>query len=257
MRRAWEKHRRANHSQVAFRILFTRRREQEIKQIIEFSGFSIIAQQKLQVAFEPLRMPCIHIYSPLLQLTATRAAEFYSEHEGKPFFSNLVSFMTSGPIWAVVLAKPGAIKAWRELMGPTNSIKAREEKPRCLRALYGADGTQNATHGSDSPASAAREIKFFFPTLVLDSTLVSQPALIPSSIASLLPSLSMQIKGTGVVIGSFRWLLTNPHIHRRALMPGSTLLISSNPPSPRYFTEALLELLCWNCADHADPIQRH
>jgi hypothetical protein len=64
------------------------------------------------------------------QLTRARAEEFYGEHYGKPFFPRLVEFMTSGPIWALVLARPGAIKAWRELMGPTNVFTARAEKPR-------------------------------------------------------------------------------------------------------------------------------
>ncbi|GFR52672.1 hypothetical protein Agub_g15296, partial [Astrephomene gubernaculifera] len=121
----------------------------EIMQLIELNGFTIIAKQKMQ-------------------LTRARAEEFYGEHKGKEFFPKLVNFMTSGPIWALVLAKPGAILAWRALMGPTNVFKARAEQPKCLRALYGTDGTQNATHGSDSPASAAREIKFYFPALIPD-----------------------------------------------------------------------------------------
>ncbi|KAG2451865.1 hypothetical protein HYH02_003641 [Chlamydomonas schloesseri] len=130
---------------------------QEIMQLIELNGFTIIAKQKLQ-------------------LTRARAEEFYGEHKGKEFFPKLVNFMTSGPIWALVLAKPGAILAWRALMGPTNVFKARAEQPKCLRALYGTDGTQNATHGSDSPISAAREIKFFFPTLSGDPTIYAEPA---------------------------------------------------------------------------------
>lgn len=83
-------------------------------------------------ASEP-RLPASHdtefMPSPL-QLTQTRAEEFYGEHKGKPFFPNLVNFMTSGPIWALVLAKPGAILAWREFMGPTNTQRARAENPR-------------------------------------------------------------------------------------------------------------------------------
>ncbi|KAL3148410.1 50S ribosomal protein L3 [Trebouxia sp. C0009 RCD-2024] len=119
---------------------------EEICQLIEVHGFTIIAKQKLQ-------------------LTPQRAQDFYGEHKGKPFFETLVNFMTSGPVYALVLAKQNAIKEWRSLMGPTNSNTARAEKPKSLRALYGTDGTQNATHGSDSPASAAREIRFFFPQL--------------------------------------------------------------------------------------------
>ena len=96
-------------------------------------------------------------------LTSAQAAEFYAEHEGKPFFNGLVSFTTSGPVTALLLEKPGAIKAWRALMGPTNTAKAKEEAPESLRALFGTDGTMNATHGSDSFISAAREAAFWFP----------------------------------------------------------------------------------------------
>ncbi|KAK9817643.1 hypothetical protein WJX72_000069 [[Myrmecia] bisecta] len=126
-------------------------------QLIELAGFTIVAQQKLQ-------------------LTAQRAGEFYAEHKGKPFYSGLISFMTSGPIYALVLAKEDAIRSWRSLMGPTNVFVARAEQPKSLRALYGTDGTQNATHGSDSPASARREIGFFFPKLMLDPLATSEQA---------------------------------------------------------------------------------
>lgn len=64
------------------------------------------------------------------QLTNLEAEQFYAEHKGKPFFSGLVDFMTSGRIVAMVLAKANAIKAWRELMGPTNVFDARMKAPR-------------------------------------------------------------------------------------------------------------------------------
>ena len=108
------------------------------------------------------------VKSQEMRLSAERAGEFYAEHSGKPFFANLVNFMSSGPIVALCLAKTNAILDWRTLMGPTNTLKAREEAPYSLRARFGTDGTQNATHGSDSPASAVRELKFFFPNLTLD-----------------------------------------------------------------------------------------
>lgn len=98
-----------------------------------------------------------------VQLTRERAAEFYAEHAGKPFFDGLVEYMSSGPIVALVLARASAIKAWRQLIGPTNTEKARVEAPKSLRARFGVDGTRNACHGSDKPASATREAAFFFP----------------------------------------------------------------------------------------------
>ena len=71
------------------------------------------------------------------QLTSKQAQAFYAEHEGKSFFNKLVEFMSSGPIWALALEKVGAILAWRALMGPTNSTKAKEDAPNSLRAKYG------------------------------------------------------------------------------------------------------------------------
>ena len=96
-------------------------------------------------------------------LTQAQANEFYAEHAEKSFFSNLASFMTSGPVVALLLEKPNAIKEWRSFIGPTNTEKAKAEAPGSIRALYGTDGTQNATHGSDSFISAAREAAFWFP----------------------------------------------------------------------------------------------
>mmetsp|Transcript_20330 Transcript_20330/g.24353 ORF Transcript_20330/g.24353 Transcript_20330/m.24353 type:complete len:309 (+) Transcript_20330:55-981(+) len=122
---------------------------ENILQEIELAGFSVITKSRVK-------------------LTPQRAAEFYAEHKGKHFYENLVSFMSSGPVIGLVLAKENAISEWRSLMGPTNSQIAREQKPSCLRAKYGTDGTQNACHGSDSVTSAAREIRFFFPHLILD-----------------------------------------------------------------------------------------
>lgn len=99
-----------------------------------------------------------------LTLTKERAAEFYIEHKDRPFYDDLTTFMSSGPSIALVLRKEGAISAWRALMGPTNSEKARATDPDSIRAKFGTDGSKNATHGSDSSTSAAREISFFFPT---------------------------------------------------------------------------------------------
>ena len=97
-------------------------------------------------------------------LTTAQAEEFYGEHAGKGFFGDLVSFMTSGPVVKLILEKEGAILGWRALLGPTNSLTAKTEAPKSIRALYGIDGTQNAAHGSDSTESSAREIGLMLPT---------------------------------------------------------------------------------------------
>jgi len=96
-------------------------------------------------------------------LTDNRAREFYAEHVGKGFFPNLLNYMTSGSVVALQLEREGSIKGWRNLMGPTNTLVARKNNPESIRAIFGTDGTMNATHGSDSIDSATRELAFFFP----------------------------------------------------------------------------------------------
>lgn len=103
-----------------------------------------------------------------VHLTPEQCSEFYIEHSSKIFFPSLVAFMSSGPVIAMELGRENAIAAWRELMGPTNSIKARETHPDTVRALYGTDEQRNACHGSDSRASAEREIRFFFSDSVVE-----------------------------------------------------------------------------------------
>ncbi|XP_068794412.1 nucleoside diphosphate kinase 6 [Struthio camelus] len=88
---------------------------------------------------------------------------FYREHAGRFFYQRLVEFMASGPMWAYILAHENAIPLWRSLMGPTKVFRARNSMPDSIRGAYGLTDTRNTTHGSDSPASASREIAFFFP----------------------------------------------------------------------------------------------
>mmetsp|Transcript_12552 Transcript_12552/g.38353 ORF Transcript_12552/g.38353 Transcript_12552/m.38353 type:complete len:379 (-) Transcript_12552:1396-2532(-) len=102
-----------------------------------------------------------------LELTVDRAKAFYEEHKSRPFFDGLVEFMTSGKVVAMVLEKENAVNSWRTLLGPTNAKQAKEEDPESVRGRYGTDVQRNAAHGSDSAASAAREIKFFFPDFEL------------------------------------------------------------------------------------------
>lgn len=99
------------------------------------------------------------------QLTKEKAELFYEEHKERSFFADLVTFMTSGPIFMLKLVKANAIADWRALMGPTNSVDARASAPDSIRAVYGTDVQQNACHGSDSPASAERELGIMFADL--------------------------------------------------------------------------------------------
>jgi len=98
----------------------------------------------------------------LRTLTAEVAGEHYGEHRGKPFFDDLVAFITSGPLLAAVVEGPDVIEAWRTMMGATNPIKSA---PGTIRGDLATVMTENISHGSDSAESAAREIGLFFPNL--------------------------------------------------------------------------------------------
>jgi nucleoside-diphosphate kinase len=90
------------------------------------------------------------------------AEEHYGEHRDKPFFGDLVDFITGGPLVAAVIEGPDAILSWRAMMGATNPANAA---PGTIRGDLATETQMNVTHGSDSPESAAREIALFFPAL--------------------------------------------------------------------------------------------
>ena len=91
------------------------------------------------------------------------AETHYAEHTEKPFYGSLVEFITSGPLVALVVEGPRAIEAFRALAGATDPVKAA---PGTIRGDYALEVQDNIVHGSDSPDSAEREIKIFFPDLV-------------------------------------------------------------------------------------------
>lgn len=116
---------------------------QDIIKAIEDRGFTVVAQRQLTLDKET-------------------AEKFYGVHADKPFFGELVSFITSGPVIVLALEKENAISDWREFMGATNPADAAEGT---LRKTYGTDIGHNAVHGSDSEETAAQELKLFFPEL--------------------------------------------------------------------------------------------
>ncbi|MBI5514497.1 MAG: nucleoside-diphosphate kinase [Deltaproteobacteria bacterium] len=93
-------------------------------------------------------------------LTRAQAEAFYAEHRERGFYGELTAFMSRGPVYVLALEAEGAILKWRATMGDTDPAQAPEGS---IRKLYGASKGENATHGSDKPASAAREVAFFFP----------------------------------------------------------------------------------------------
>lgn len=98
----------------------------------------------------------------LRTLDAETAERHYAEHVDKPFFRDLVDFITGGPLLAGVIEGPNAISAWRTIMGATNPVDAA---PGTIRGDLATVTQNNVSHGSDSPQSAEREIALFFPDL--------------------------------------------------------------------------------------------
>ena len=114
--------------------------ENEIKQIFKENGFKIIKEKKIQIE-------------------KTEAENFYKVHETKPFYNDLCTYLSSGPILVMVLEKSNAVIANRDLMGTTNP---KDAKDGTIRKKYGISIDKNSVHGSDSIENAKVEIDFFF-----------------------------------------------------------------------------------------------
>ena len=112
----------------------------KINAVIEDAGLRIVAQRRIR-------------------LSPVDAESFYAVHKGKPFFDELVGFMTSGPVVVQVLEGENAVARYREVMGATNPANAA---PGTIRQLYAESFTGNSVHGSDSPDNARIEIAQFF-----------------------------------------------------------------------------------------------
>jgi nucleoside-diphosphate kinase len=96
----------------------------------------------------------------LLKVTRPLAQKHYAEHRGKPFFGGLVSFITSGPVLALAVRGESAVSVVRTMMGATNPL---DSAPGTIRGDYALELSENIVHGSDSKASAKRELALFFP----------------------------------------------------------------------------------------------
>jgi nucleoside-diphosphate kinase len=114
--------------------------ENEIKEMFKNNGFNILKEKKIQIE-------------------KSEAEKFYKVHETKPFYNDLCTYLSSGPILVMVLQKENAVKGNRELMGATNPKDAEEGT---IRKKYGISIDKNSVHGSDSVDNARIEIDFFF-----------------------------------------------------------------------------------------------
>lgn len=112
----------------------------DIIRLIEQNGFKIIRLEKRT-------------------LTKKQAETFYAEHKGRPFYHDLVAYITSGPVIALMLEKENAIADWRALLGATDPAQANMGT---IRKMFAKNKSENAAHGSDSPESAKRELQFIF-----------------------------------------------------------------------------------------------
>ena len=112
----------------------------QIKQMFLSNGFTIVQERKIQIE-------------------KSEAEKFYKVHETKPFYNDLCTYLSSGPIVVMILEKENAILANRELMGSTNPKDAKENT---IRKKFGLSIDKNSVHGSDSPENAKIEIDFFF-----------------------------------------------------------------------------------------------
>jgi nucleoside-diphosphate kinase len=100
----------------------------------------------------------------MMHLTESQARAFYAVHKERPFYNDLVAYMTSGPVWPLALERDDAVTHLRRVMGATNPADA---DPGTIRALYGESIERNSIHGSDSPENAAIEVNFFFSSAEL------------------------------------------------------------------------------------------
>jgi len=107
------------------------------------------------------------VAAKMLHMTREQAQGFYAVHKERPFYNDLVEFMTSGPVMVQVLEGENAVARNRELMGATNPAEAA---PGTIRADFAKTVDENAVHGSDAPGTAAVEIEFFFPDGVCERT---------------------------------------------------------------------------------------
>ena len=114
--------------------------ENEVKEMFKNKGFNIIKDKKIQIA-------------------KSEAEQFYKVHETKPFYNDLCTYLSSGPIVVMILEKENAVLGNRELMGATNPKDAKEGT---IRKKYGISIDKNSVHGSDSVENAKIEIDFFF-----------------------------------------------------------------------------------------------
>ena len=126
----------------------------QILQRIEEAGLRIVGMKKIQLGEQVAR-------------------GFYAVHKERPFYGDLVKFMTSGPVIVSVLEGENAIACWRDLMGPTNS---NEAPAGTIRGDFGTDIERNASHGSDAPETARVEISYFFNATEILAATEAQPA---------------------------------------------------------------------------------
>ncbi|KAI9269653.1 hypothetical protein EDC94DRAFT_376648 [Helicostylum pulchrum] len=156
-----------------------------------------------------------------IHLSKENACLFYREHEGKPFYNDLTNWMSSAPVYALMLEKEDAIQSWRVLMGPTDSNKARQVEPTSIRAIFGTDGSHNATHGSDCLTSAEREIDLIFNQVKVTHDLAQE--VLTDKICKPDVAVEVEVEATQIVNPDPTLLQTGDHVaHDISLVKNDT-----------------------------------
>ncbi|CEP18263.1 hypothetical protein [Parasitella parasitica] len=138
---------------------------EDIIEYIKSNGFKIIAAKHFE-------------------FTSEKAEKFYEDHAKQNYYEKGIRWLSSSRLYALVLEKENAIKDWRQLMGPTTYKKARKTSPNSIRALFGKDTPQNATHGSDSNESASKEIAYLFGDITIAASSTATATDIPIDAAT-------------------------------------------------------------------------
>ncbi|KAJ9592754.1 hypothetical protein L9F63_015592 [Diploptera punctata] len=169
----------------------------KVEELIKDEGFDIIQKR-------------------VVELTGEQVSQFYSENYGSPKFPLLVAQMSSGPIIVMCLSKENAIQDWKKLLGPPNVSEARQFFPSCLRAKYGdqREDTFNGFHGSENSEFAEKEIRFFFPEMILEPLIEGEAVtdyLAESVNPTLLEGLAQlcKVRPVDPVVWLADWLLMN------------------------------------------------
>ncbi|KAK2188196.1 hypothetical protein NP493_140g00039 [Ridgeia piscesae] len=150
--------------QFAAPTIASKTKKRQIQRTLALIRPDALADRKDEILLKIKESGFVVAMQKEVRLSPEQAAEFYKEHEGQPYYQDLVDRMSSGPLLALALARDDAVQGWRDLLGPKEVKIAKEEAPESFRAQFSAeDDVINPIHGSDNPEHAQQELNYFFP----------------------------------------------------------------------------------------------